>query len=552
MLRTLSIKNYAIIESVLLEFDKGLNIITGETGAGKSILLGALNLILGKRADVQALRNTDEKCTVEASFYIKSYRLKSFFKSYDLDYEDETIIRREINSAGKSRAFINDIPVTLDILKQLTEKLVDIHAQGETQNLLDKYFYCEILDELCKQTAVVQEYQVHYAGFQQKQNRLKKLTETNIQLQKEFDFISFQLQELKEANIDEEEAAQIESELNLLQHAETIKLQLNQALQFIDGNEQAALSLLLQANKHIAQLANINDVLLEMHDKLTGINEHLKSMSRQITQIESATEYNAERVQYLSERQSTINNLLRKHHVVSATELLNIQHELQERVNQFNGSTDEIAILENELKQDKTALSATAQRVSANRAGKVKSFESAVSNLLKGLGMEYGYVELKNKSLINDEINEYGIDSYQLWFSPNKGIAPQPLETVGSGGEKSRLMLAIKSLVADTITLPTLIFDEIDTGISGDVAQKVGMVLKSLGNKHQVISITHLPQVAAKANNHLFVYKKHDKEKTYTEIKVLNANERLHEIAVMLSGNNPPKEALENAKRLLN
>ncbi len=552
MLRTLSIKNYAIIESVLLEFDKGLNIITGETGAGKSILLGALNLILGKRADVQVLRNTDEKCTVEASFYIKSYKLKSFFKSYDLDYEDETIIRREINPAGKSRAFINDIPVTLDILKQLTEKLVDIHAQGETQNLLDKYFYCEILDELCKQTAVVQEYQVHYAEFQQKQNRLKKLTETNIQLQKEFDFISFQLQELKEANIDEEEAAQIESELNLLQHAETIKLQLNQALQFIDGNEQAALSLLLQANKHIAQLASINDVLLEMHDKLTGINEHLKSMSRQITQIESATEYNAERVQYLSERQSTINNLLRKHHVVSATELLNIQHELQERVNQFNGSTDEIAILENELKQDKTALSATAQRVSANRAGKVKSFESAVSNLLKDLGMEYGYVELKNKSLINDEINEYGIDSYQLWFSPNKGISPQPLETVGSGGEKSRLMLAIKSLVADTITLPTLIFDEIDTGISGDVAQKVGMVLKSLGNKHQVISITHLPQVAAKANNHLFVYKKHDKEKTYTEIKVLNANERLHEIAVMLSGNNPPKEALENAKRLLN
>lgn len=552
MLRTLSIKNYAIIESVLLEFDKGLNIITGETGAGKSILLGALNLILGKRADVQVLRNTDEKCTVEASFYVKPYKLKSFFKSYDLDYEDETIIRREINPAGKSRAFINDIPVTLDILKQLTEKLVDIHAQGETQNLLDKYFYCEILDELCKQTAVVQEYQVHYAEFQQKQNRLKKLTETNIQLQKEFDFISFQLQELKEANIDEEEAAQIESELNLLQHAETIKLQLNQALQFIDGNEQAALSLLLQANKHIAQLANINDVLLEMHDKLTGINEHLKSMSRQITQIESATEYNAERVQYLSERQSTINNLLRKHHVVSATELLNIRHELQERVNQFNGSTDEIAILENELKQDKTALSATAQRVSANRAGKVKSFESAVSNLLKDLGMEYGYVELKNKSLINDEINEYGIDSYQLWFSPNKGIAPQPLETVGSGGEKSRLMLAIKSLVADTITLPTLIFDEIDTGISGDVAQKVGMVLKSLGNKHQVISITHLPQVAAKANNHLFVYKKHDKEKTYTEIKVLNANERLHEIAVMLSGNNPPKEALENAKRLLN
>lgn len=552
MLRSLAIKNYAIIESVLIDFDNGLNIITGETGAGKSILLGALNLILGKRADVQTLRIPYEKCIVEAVFFIKSYKLKNFFKDLDLDYEDETIIRREINPAGKSRAFINDIPVTLDVLKQLTEKLVDIHAQGETHNLLDKYFYCEILDELCKQTSIVQDYQQGYHQYIQKQNRLKKITAEQAQMQKEFDFISFQLNELNEADLNEEELDQIESELSLLQNAETIKQHLNKALYWIDGNEQAALSLLLQANKHIAHLAGINDVLLEMHDKLTGINEHLKSMSRQITQIEAATEYNEERVQILSERQSLINNLLRKHSKTQVSGLLEIQTELQEQVHHYSNSNEEIIRLEKEIHDLKKSLLETAQRMSANRQNKMKTFESSISNLLKDLGMEYGYVVLENKSSINDEINEYGIDNIQLLFSPNKGIAPQILENVGSGGEKSRLMLAIKSLVAHTITLPTLIFDEIDTGISGDVAQKVGVVLKNLGAKHQVISITHLPQVAAKANRHLFVYKKHDKEKTYTEIKALDANERLHEIAVMLSGNNPPKEALENAKRLLN
>lgn len=552
MLQSLSIKNYAIIEAVDIQFDKQLNIITGETGAGKSILLGAMNLILGKRTDTNVLRNKDEKCLVEATFSIKNYKLKKFFSENDLEYEDETIIRREINTNGKSRAFINDSPVTLDVLKKLTEQLVDIHAQGETQNLLDKFFFCEILDELSKQTVVVKEYQTNYNLFKQKQNRLHQLQEEQIRLQKEFDFISFQLNELVEANLNEEEFESIENELGLLQNAEVIKRNLSEAYNLIDANEFSALSQLLQANKQIGQLASFHDVILEMHDKLSAITDDLKSITRQITNIADATEYNEERVQELMEKQTTINKLLQKHHFSEVKDLIALQHELQQKVDAYANSSEEIVRLENEIKEEKNELFATAQRISKNRTEKIKTAESKVSSLLVDLGMPFGHIVLEQKILDAERLNAFGIDEIRLLFSANKGSHPQPLDEVGSGGEKSRLMLAIKSLVAETVTLPTLIFDEIDTGISGEVAQKVGNILKDLGKKHQVISITHLPQVAAKASKHFFVYKNHEKEKTFTEIKVLSGNERLHEIAVMLSGNNPPKEALENAKRLLN
>lgn len=552
MLQSLSIKNYAIIEAVEIHFDKQLNIITGETGAGKSILLGAMNLILGKRAETNVLRNKEEKCLVEATFNLKNKKLKKFFSENDLEYEEETIIRREINTNGKSRAFINDSPVTLDVLKALTEQLVDIHAQGETQNLLDKFFFCEILDELSKQTSVVKEYQSDFSVYKQKQQRLAHLLDEQIRLQKEFDFIAFQLNELTEANLNEEEFENLESELGLLQNAEIIKRNLADAYNLIDGNEFSALSQLLQANKQIGQLSSFHDVLLEMHDKLSGITDDLKSMTRQITNIADATEFNEERVIELTDKQSTINKLLQKHHLLEIKDLILLRDELQQKVDAYTNSTEEIVRLENEITKEKIALFATAQRISKNRNEKIKIAESKVSSLLVDLGMPFGHIILEQTINHADKLNAFGIDEIQLLFSANKGTKPQPLDEVGSGGEKSRLMLAIKSLVAETVTLPTLIFDEIDTGISGEVAQKVGNILKELGKSHQIISITHLPQVAAKASKHFFVYKNHDKEKTFTEIKTLANDERLHEIAVMLSGNNPPKEALENAKRLLN
>jgi len=552
VLQSLSIKNYAIIEAVEIQFDKQLNIITGETGAGKSILLGAMNLILGKRAEPNVLRNKEEKCLVEATFNLKNKKLKKFFSENDLEYEDETIIRREINTNGKSRAFINDSPVTLDVLKELTEQLVDIHAQGETQNLLDKFFFCEILDELSKQSTIVKEYQADFSTYKQKQQKLTQLQEQQIRLQKEFDFIAFQLNELTEANLNEEEFESIESELGLLQNAEVIKRNLAEAYNLIDGNEFSAFSQLLQANKQIGQLSGFHDVLLEMHDKLSGITDDLKSMTRQITNIAEATEFNEERVIELTDKQTTINKLLQKHHLATIKDLILLRDELQQKVNAYTNSTEEIVRLENEIVKEKTTLFATAQRISKNRNEKIKTAESKVSSILVDLGMPFGHIILEQKILDADKLNAFGVDEIRLLFSANKGSHPQPLDEVGSGGEKSRLMLAIKSLVAETVTLPTLIFDEIDTGISGEVAQKVGNILKSLGKSHQVISITHLPQVAAKASKHFFVYKNHEKEKTFTEIKTLSGDERLHEIAVMLSGNNPPKEALENAKRLLN
>jgi len=552
VLSSLSIKNYAIIESVEIQFDEQLNIITGETGAGKSILLGAMHLILGKRADTSVLRNNNEKCLVEACFKLQSEKLKDFFVVNDIEFDKETIIRREISANGKSRAFINDSPVTLDVLKSLTEQLVDIHAQEETQNLLGKYFFCEILDELAKQSAIVKEYQISFQQYKHKQTRLRHLQEEQIRMQKEFDFISFQLNELVEANIDVDTFEGIENELGLLQNAELIKRNLSDAYNLIDGNDFAALTQLLQANKQIGQLTSYHDVLLEMHDKLSVIIDDIKSMTRQINNIAEATEYNEERVQELLDKQNTVNKLLQKHHVASVNDLLIIQSNLQEQTIAYSNSSDEIIRLENEIKLEHQALLSTAQRISKNRNEKIKTAESKVSSLLVDLGMPFGHIILEQKILDADKLNAFGVDEIRLLFSANKGSHPQPLDEVGSGGEKSRLMLAIKSLVAETVTLPTLIFDEIDTGISGEVAQKVGNILKSLGKSHQVISITHLPQVAAKASKHFFVYKNHEKEKTFTEIKTLSGDERLHEIAVMLSGNNPPKEALENAKRLLN
>lgn len=552
MLQSLSIQNYAIIESVEIQFDKHLNIITGETGAGKSILLGAMHLILGKRADSNVLRNKEEKCIVEASFLLKDYTLTDFFEEHDLSYEDETIIRREINPNGKSRAFINDSPVTLDVLKALTEQLVDIHAQGETDQLLDKYFFCELLDELAKQTSVVSTYQQDYKSYKNKLIQLQQWKDDSLRMQKEHDFNVFQLNELTEANLNEEDAEQIESELGLLQHAEIIKRNLAEAYQLIDGNEYSALSQLLQANKQLTPLTGFHGVLLEMQDKLQTITDDLRTMVRQITNIADATEYNESRVEELTEKQSVINRLLQKHHVAEVKELIAIQYELQQTVDKFIHSEEAILQLESEINEIQKELFATAQRISTNRTEKIKSVESKVSTLLHDLGMPFGYIQLEQKVLNPEQLNSFGIDEIKLLFSANKGIAPQPLDDVGSGGEKSRLMLAIKSLVAETITLPTLIFDEIDTGISGDVAQKVGAILKELGKKHQVISITHLPQVAAKANKHFYVYKNHEKEQTYTAIKSLEGNERLHEIAIMLSGNNPPKEAIENARLLLN
>lgn len=552
MLSSLSIKNYAIIESVEIQFDEQLNIITGETGAGKSILLGAMHLILGKRADTSVLRNNNEKCLVEACFKLQSEKLKDFFVVNDIEFDKETIIRREISANGKSRAFINDSPVTLDVLKSLTEQLVDIHAQEETQNLLGKYFFCEILDELAKQSAIVKEYQISFQQYKHKQTRLRHLQEEQIRMQKEFDFISFQLNELVEANIDVDTFEGIENELGLLQNAELIKRNLSDAYNLIDGNDFAALTQLLQANKQIGQLTSYHDVLLEMHDKLSVIIDDIKSMTRQINNIAEATEYNEERVQELLDKQNTVNKLLQKHHVASVNDLLIIQSNLQEQTIAYSNSSDEIIRLENEIKLEHQALLSTAQRVSKNRNEKIKTAESKVSSLLVDLGMPFGHIILEQKNAEAEKLNAFGIDEIRLLFSANKGASPQALDEVGSGGEKSRLMLAIKSLVAETITLPTLIFDEIDTGISGEVAQKVGNILRELGTKHQVIAITHLPQVAARANRHFFVYKNHEKEKTFTEIKTLQGNERLHEIAVMLSGNNPPKEALENAKRMLN
>lgn len=549
MLRGLAIQNYAIIESITMPFDGHFNVITGETGAGKSILLGALSLILGKRADTGVLRHADQKCVVEATFFINGYNLEASFEANDLEYDDETIIRREISPVGKSRAFINDTPVTLDVLQQITEKLVDVHEQGETRNLLDDFFFCGILDELAGQKKAAHEYASAFKQYKEQQRQLVQLETRQQQLQREYDFNTFLLNELQEASLNAEEAEQLEQELSLMQNAETIQRHLAEAFNLIDGNDMAAMNQLLQANKLIGQLAGYSDVFSEMHHTLSGLIDELRSVSRQLTQNADATEYNEARVQELAEKQGLINKLLQKHQVKGVPELLEILGELETKTQQYSGNQDTILELQQQIQQAEQQLQKQAKQLSDGRKKQIKSFEDKVSTLLKELGMPYGFVELKQES---GDLNAQGIDRIRLHFSPNKGVAAKPLNEVGSGGEKSRLMLAVKSFVAETVHLPTLIFDEIDTGISGEVALKVGHILQGIGKKHQLIAITHLPQVAAKANRHFFVYKNHEKAQTFTEIKVLNDRERIQEIAVMLSGENPPKAALENAKVLLN
>lgn len=548
MLLRVFIHNYAIIEEIDLYFYDNFNVITGETGAGKSILLGALGLILGKRADASVAREKEKKCIVEATFDIKKYNLSKLFEQQELDYHDECIIRREINTNGKSRAFINDTPVNLDILQQVSTLLLDIHAQGEVQKLLDEYFFCTVLDEMSKQTKEIELYENTFSDYISQKGKLNKLKKQQADLQKEYDFNSFLLNEFENINLDHEYYQQLEQEIALQENAEIIISNLSETEKLLDAHELSILPQLIQANKLIQPIASVNDVFLEMQTKISSTIDELKSLQRQIKQNIDVVEYQPEQLQQIQETLNQYNKLMQKHHVNTIDELNNIKSELEKKNQSFNANNDEINDLEKSISTLKSKLQQTAKIISNNRKKHIASFEQNLATILKNIGMPFAKVLLQQQTV---ELNKKGEDELLFYFSPNKGIEPKLLSQVGSGGEKSRLMLAIKSLTADNKSGATIIFDEIDTGISGEVANKVAELLRNIGNTHQIIAITHLPQVAAKGNHHYYVYKKHDKQITYTEIKKLSNEERIKEIATMLSGENPSTAAIENAKILL-
>lgn len=548
MLESILIKNYAIIESIELDFHNGFNIITGETGAGKSILLGALGLILGKRADTQVLRNKEEKCIIEAKFDIQQLQIESFFEENELEFERQCIIRREIQPNGKSRAFINDTPVNLSQLQELSNALVDIHAQGETQKLLDEYFFCSILDKLAGQEADTENYYHQFLEYKQLNKKLHQIQSEREQLQLEYDFNLFIYKEFEQIDLAEDVYNNLEQEIDIQQNAELIIQNLRSIEKLLDENEYSVIPQLIQSNKLLQSIAGFGSSFSEAKEQMEQIIDNLKTIYKGLNNEAEKIEYSPERLEELQDKYNTYNRLMQKHQVKDITALQEIKKSYEEKINQYKHHDELVEQIITEINAIEKILQKQAQKISKNRIAKIEKFELELGNLLQQIGMPFAKVELQTQI---GKLNEKGIDTIQLLFSPNKGIPTQSLQQVGSGGEKSRLMLAIKSLTVQTEAAPTMIFDEIDTGISGEVANKVAILLKEIGKIHQIIAITHLPQVAAKAEHHYFVYKKHDKAVTYTNIKELNKEERIQEIAIMLSGENPNEAAIANAKILM-
>ncbi|MCO5248514.1 MAG: DNA repair protein RecN [Chitinophagales bacterium] len=549
MLSELHIRNYAIIESVDLIFDKHLNVIIGETGAGKSILMGALNLVLGDRADLQVLMEKDKKCVVEAHFEIKNLDLKAFFEENDLDYADISLIRREILPQGKSRAFVNDTPVTLNVLKELTTQLIDIHAQSENNLLENENFFIQLLDTI-SQNPFLKDYQTVYKDYLYTKKELSRYKDELAQFQKEYDFISFQYEELDQVILTREYWEEVNDELNILSNANHIIENVQTALNLLSENE-------INVDTQISEIYRLLSPIAEIHSELKNANQEIEEIQikiRELTRIFNSLlnkiDADENRLNELAEYQSVVNRLMQKHQVKEIGELISIRKELKEKLDHFSLSNEHIQDLENRLEVLWRKMIDFAKKISSIRVKHSSQLSQSVTDILKNLGMPFGKVEIKVEYTEQPGFN--GMDKVYLMFAPNKGSELQTLQHVGSGGEKSRLMLAIKSLAARETAMPTLIFDEIDTGISGEVALQTGELLKQISKQHQVISITHLPQVAAAGKQLYLVYKEHLEERSLTRIKSLDKEGAVQEIAKMLSGDQPTPAAIENARNLIN
>jgi DNA repair protein RecN (Recombination protein N) len=549
MLSHLYVKNYALIDSLEIDFHEGLTIITGETGAGKSILLGALGLVIGQRADIQALRDKEQKCIVEAIFNIKGYNLKSFFKSHDLDYADECVIRREINPSGNSRAFINDTPVTLPVLKDLGSFLIDIHSQHETLTINSGTFQLSLVDAVAENDKLLNEYQqlfIHYKSLQKKLVELKAQEE---QSKKDFDYYTFLFNELEEAAINPNEIKSAEEELETLNNAEEIQTNLVAAANILSEGEITVLNQLIEVKNLLNNAAKHNSLAKEYAERINSLYIELKELSREIASASESILADPERAQLLCDKLDTYHHLLQKHRVSNAEELIQIKEDLQSKLQLVSNLDVEITKIESAIKDAESKLFELADELSKRRNSKLQEIEKFIVQTLNSLGMPNAV--LKINCTKQEKLNENGLDSVQFLFSANKGSEPKELAKVASGGELSRLMLSLKAMLAKIKTLPSIIFDEIDTGVSGEIAHKIGNIMEDMAKHMQVIAITHLPQIASKGKTHLKVYKKEKGDVTHSSIKELTKDERVEEIAHMLSGDKITDVALENAKSLL-
>jgi len=549
MLRKLNIHNYAIIQDLEIAFEEGLIILTGETGSGKSILLGALGLILGDRADTKVVFDPEQKCIVEATFEISAYQLAEFFEENDLDYESITLIRREINPNGKTRAFINDTPVNLNQLKALSEQLIDLHQQFDTLSISSETFQLKVIDALAESGAALHNYQSHYLARQKTQQELNKLIKQQAEMSKESEFLQFQLDELLNAALNAEEQSELEEELRFLSHAEEIKKQSGTCFHLLSESEYAVLSQLENISSTLHPLAHVNPALQNLSERIESVQIELQDISRDLESLFERTEYDPERLFEVESRLDLLYKLQKKHQVEDIASLLEIQSDLEAKLNGFQDITESIQILNKQLQLHQSEVENSAVILRELRQSVFTTIETKVKELLGRVNMQHAELKINSKPL--ETYNLQGPDFIQFTFAANKGSRFLPIQEVASGGEMSRLALCIKSIVGSALSLPTMIFDEIDTGVSGQVALQMSTLLKGLAHKHQVVVITHTPQVAARGNQHFVVYKEVMPDRTYTKIKSLEPSERTHQIAVMLSTDPPTPAAIENAKELI-
>lgn len=548
MLTNLQIQNYALIEALQLQPHQALNIITGETGAGKSIMLGAIGLLLGNRADLKVLFNPDEKCIIEGTFLVCSYNLKELFESLDLDYGDTATIRREISPNGKSRAFINDTPVNLETLKTVGGRLLDIHSQHDNLLLGSMQYQLYVVDAFADNKDLLTDYQLTYTAYNRIKNQYQKLQSEYANYQKEYDYNNFLLDELSKANIKAEELEELENELNLLERAEEVKTKLNRIGDYLANSEQAINDELKSMVSSLNQIADLSKDFETLRDRLESCVIELQDIASEINQEQDKIEFNPERIEEVQSRLSLLYHFLQKHQVKKLIDLLQIQADLQEKVNKVLNFDDEISQIKTQLAETQVVLMEKAHKLSKARQEVFETIESELKVLLIDLGMPNAVIKIQQTVV---EPNPEGIDQVAFLFSANKGVAPQEISKVASGGEFSRLMLSIKYILAGKTALSTIIFDEIDTGISGEIALKMGKMFRIMSQKHQIIAISHLHQIAAKGDHHYFVYKDDQSERTISRIRQLNEQERIQEIAKMISGNTPSESAILSAKELL-
>lgn len=551
MLNRLSINNYALIDSADILPGKGLNILTGETGAGKSIIMGGLSLILGQRAEGRFFFDQARKCIIEGYFDISGYDLESFFAEYDLDYEPETILRREINIDGKSRAFVNDTPVTLQVLKTLGEKLIDIHSQHATSQINTAAFQLLVLDSVANNGAIKQRYESVYRDWRAVEARLQTLREAAERANAEADYHQFLFNELEEASLEVGEQQVLEDEQKQLEHAEEIKRNLLGAVQILqeqDGNVEQ----LLRASLQQLQLAaRYLPGLEEQATRLESATIELRDLADGLAQAEQEVMHDGERLEAVNERLSLLYGLQQKHRLADVDALIALRDALYEKLGESDTRQEEIRQLEKQLAVLEKEARVLADQLSESRKSVVPDIVQQVSAILRTVGMKDSTLSIQLTPAADGALRPSGADEVAFLFSANKGQPPQPVSKVASGGELSRLMLAIKSIVARSSALPTIIFDEIDTGISGEVALNVGETMEALSEHMQVIAITHLPQIAAKGDTHFKVYKDTGDDKARTLITRLDDRTRVEEIAQMLGGANPGDAAMRHASELL-